>query len=218
MIDQARAEEPEEESGTEDQAELPAEAAPEPEPSEPAGPSAPAGDFWASEKVQAVVEALLFASPDVMSFRNLRKILPEDEVPSDDLRAALTALQDRYESRGSGVVLQEVAGGWQFVTRETCHEWVQRLARTRTEEKITAAALETLSIVAYKQPITRAEVDAIRGVGSGQMIRTLMDKKMVKVVGRVDLPGRPFQYGTTRQFLEHFGLRALRDLPQGKDL
>jgi len=180
--------------------------------------SEPESIFWSKESVEAAVEALLFASPEAMSFRNIRRILPDDEVPNDDIRAALSALAERYERPGSGIVLQEISGGWQILTQESCFEVVQKLARTRTEEKITAAGMETLSIIAYKQPVTRAEVDSIRGVGSGQMIRNLMDRKMVKVVGRVDLPGRPFQYGTTRQFLEHFGLKGLRDLPQGKDL
>ncbi len=173
---------------------------------------------WPAARVRAVVEALLFASPDVLTFRALRKILPDDDVPNDEIRAALSALQERYEAEGSGILLQEVSGGFQIVSREELWEWVQKLGRTRTEERITAAGLETLAIIAYKQPITRAEVDAIRGVGSGQLIRNLMDRKMVKVVGRVDLPGRPFQYGTTRRFLEHFGLKNLKDLPRGRDL
>ena len=97
-------------------------------------------------------------------------------------------------------------------------EYVQGLVGTRREEKITRAALETLAIIAYKQPLARSEVDAIRGVGCGQLIRILMDKKLVKVVGREDLPGRPFLYGTTTFFLEHFGLRGVKDLPKGDDL
>lgn len=173
---------------------------------------------WPNPRVEAVVEALLFASPEPVTFRTLRGILPEAEVSSDALRAALDAIAARHESTASGVRLQQVSGGWQFLTHEDCFAWVQCLAKVRSEEKITSAALETLAIIAYKQPITRAEIDGMRGVGSGQMIRTLMDKEMVRVVGRVDLPGRPFQYGTTRRFLEHFGLASLKDLPQGKDL
>ncbi len=181
-------------------------------------PGVEAPSPWPAARVRAVVEALLFASPEVLTFRALRKILPDDEVPNDEIRAALSALQERYQGEDSGILLQEVSGGFQIVSREDLWEWVQKLGRTRTEERITAAGLETLAIIAYKQPITRAEVDAIRGVGSGQLIRNLMDRKMVKVVGRVDLPGRPFQYGTTRHFLEHFGLKNLKDLPRGKDL
>ncbi len=173
---------------------------------------------WSQGRVEAALEALLFASPDVLGFRNMRKILPDQVVSNEAIRAALAQLKERYERKESGIVLVEISGGWQIQTREDFFPWVQELARTRTEEKITAAALETLAIIAYKQPITRAEIDAIRGVGSGQIIRTLMDKKMVKVVGRVELPGRPFQYGTTPHFLSHFGLKNLKDLPRGKDL
>ncbi|MEE9392883.1 MAG: SMC-Scp complex subunit ScpB [Planctomycetota bacterium] len=179
---------------------------------------AKAVETWPLERVQAAVEALLFASPDVLAFRAIRKIFPEDEVPTRLLREALAALAAHYVPPGRGVVLTEIAGGWQFQTHEDQFEWVQSLAKTRKEDRVTQAALETLAIIAYKQPITRAEIDAVRGVGSGQLIRTLMEKKMVKVVGRVDLPGRPFQYGTAPHFLEHFGLGSLRDLPQGKEL
>lgn len=173
---------------------------------------------WSQQRVEAALEAMLFASPDVLGFRNMRKILPEQQVTNEAIRAALSQLKERYERKESGIVLVEISGGWQIQTREEFFPWVQALAKTRTEEKVTAAALETLAIIAYKQPITRAEIDAIRGVGSGQLIRTLMDKKMVKVVGRVELPGRPFQYGTTPHFLSHFGLKNLKDLPRGKDL
>ena len=176
------------------------------------------GGPWPEESVVAALEALFFAAPEPLTFRTIRGILPEEEVSSERLRDALKALGERYDAPGSGIALVEIAGGWQVQTREDYWPWVRSLARTRTEEKITAAALETLAIIAYKQPITRAEIDAIRGVGSGQLIRTLMDKKMVRVVGRVELPGRPFQYGTTRQFLDHFGLGVIKDLPRGKDL
>ncbi len=173
---------------------------------------------WGQARVEAALEALLFASPDVLGFRNMRRILPAETVSNEAMRAGLAQLKERYDRKESGIILVEISGGWQIQTREDFYPWVQDLAKTRNEEKITAAALETLAIIAYKQPITRAEIDAIRGVGTGQIIRTLMDKKMVKVVGRVELPGRPFQYGTTPHFLSHFGLKNLKDLPRGKDL
>ena len=175
-------------------------------------------DPWPRERVVGAVEAALFASPDALTLRALRGLFPAGAADDEALNGALEALVQHYDRPGSGIVLQKISGGWQILTREQHYDVVAALGRTRTEEKITAAALETLAIVAYKQPITRAEIDAIRGVSSGQILRTLMDKKMVKVVGRVDLPGRPFQYGTTRQFLEHFGLGNIKDLPQGKDI
>lgn len=173
---------------------------------------------WTTSRVQAVLEALLFASPDPLTMRSLQRILPDSEVDSAMITDGFDALRKRYESSHSGIVLAEIAGGWQIQTREDYFSWVQKLAKTRSEERLTQAALETLAIVAYKQPITRAEVDAVRGVGSGQLIRTLMDRNLVKVVGRVELPGRPFQYGTTQHFLEHFGLASLADLPKEKEL
>ncbi|MEZ6196104.1 MAG: SMC-Scp complex subunit ScpB [Planctomycetota bacterium] len=182
------------------------------------GAPAEAVEPWAEARIQAVVEALLFASPEPLTFRAIRDVVPEDAVTTSRLREALDALRERHDHPASGIRLAQIAGGFWFQTHEDVYEAVQSLAKTRVEDRVSPAALETLAIVAYKQPITRAEIDAIRGVGSGSLIRTLMDKKMVKVVGRVDLPGRPFQYGTTAHFLEHFGLGNLKDLPQGREL
>jgi len=164
-----------------------------------------------------VIEALLFASPDPLPIRAMRGVFGE-EVTVETLKEALELLQERTSADGRGVVLAEVAGGWQFLTREEYFPWVRRIARTRAEEKITPAAIETLATVAYKQPVTRAEVDAIRGVLSGPIVRSLMDRGLVRVVGRAELPGAPFLYGTTRRFLEHFGLKSVKELPDPKEL
>jgi segregation and condensation protein B len=179
---------------------------------------APLVEAWSDERIQAAVEALLFASPESLPFRAIRDVVPEDAATTSALRDALERIRERFDRPESGVRLVQIAGGFQFQTHESVFVCVQSLAKTRVEDRVSPAALETLAIVAYKQPITRAEIDAIRGVGSGSLLRTLMDKKMVKVVGRVDLPGRPFQYGTTPYFLEHFGLGNLKDLPQGREL
>lgn len=173
---------------------------------------------WASEHLDAVIEAMLFASPDSLAFRVIRKLIPEGAATREEIREGLERLTERYSGEDRGITLMEIAGGYQFQTRPEFFEYVQGLVGTRREEKITRAALETLAIIAYKQPLARSEVDAIRGVGCGQLIRTLMEKKLVKVVGREDLPGRPFLYGTTTFFLEHFGLRGVKDLPKGDDL
>jgi segregation and condensation protein B len=173
---------------------------------------------WAPERLDSVLEAMLFASPDSLSFRMIRKIIPEGAATREEIRDGLTRLIEVYAADNHGVMLMEIAGGYQFQTRPEFYEYVQGLVGTRREEKITRAALETLAIIAYKQPLARSEVDAIRGVGCGQLIRILMDKKLVKVVGREELPGRPFLYGTTTYFLEHFGLRGVKDLPKGDDL
>jgi segregation and condensation protein B len=127
-------------------------------------------------------------------------------------------LQARCEQPGRGIQLIEVAGGWQFRTREEYFPWVQGVARVEREERISPAAIETLAVVAYKQPATRAEIDAIRGAASANHLRSLMDRGLVRVTGRADVPGAPFQYGTTRQFLKHFGLESVKDLPDPKDL
>lgn len=178
----------------------------------------PAVDPWTTDRLDAVLEAMLFASPEAISFRTIAKIIPEGAATREGIREGLDRLIDGYSAENRGISLTEIAGGYQFQTRPEHFEFVQGLVGTRREEKITRAALETLAIIAYKQPIARSEVDAIRGVGCGQLIRILMDKKLVKVVGREDLPGRPFLYGTTTHFLEHFGLRGVKDLPKGADL
>lgn len=136
----------------------------------------------------------------------------------EQLKSGLAELARRTGAPDRGVVLLEVAGGWQFLTRDTYFPSVQKIAKTRAEEKLSPATIETLSVVAYKQPVTRAEVDAIRGAQSGPHLRTLMDKGMVRVVGRAEIPGAPFTYGTTKHFLKHFGLKSPKDLPDPKDL
>ncbi len=170
-----------------------------------------------AESLAPILEALLFASPEPLGAAAMKKAFGE-EFPKDVLAQALEILKERTNADGRGILLTEVAGGWQFLTREDCFPYVRRIARTQREEKLTPAAIETLAVVAYKQPVTRAEVDAIRGVASGPLVRSLMDRGLVKVTGRAELPGAPFQYGTTRQFLKHFGLKSSRDLPGPKEL
>lgn len=164
-----------------------------------------------------ILEAVLFAAPSPLATPALKKVFG-DEVLWEVIKTALGILEDQTRAEGRGILLCEVAGGWQFLSREEYFPYVQRIARTKSEERLSPAAIETLAIVAYKQPVTRAEVDAVRGVSSGSLIRTLMDRKLVRVAGRAEVPGSPFQYGTTKRFLEHFGLRSPRDLPDPKEL
>jgi segregation and condensation protein B len=164
-----------------------------------------------------IVEGILFASPEPVSLAQLHRILGEDTSVTD-LLDALNRLAEATNGAPRGVVLAQVAGGWQFLTRENLFPWVSRVAKVRIEERLTPAAIETLAVVAYKQPITRAELDALRGAQSGQHVRTLMDRGLVRTVGRADIPGAPFQYGTTRQFLRQFGLKSVEDLPGVEDL
>src|SRR4029077_1901465 len=164
-----------------------------------------------------ILESVLFASPEPLSLVALRRIVG-DEVDPAEIQQGMQILTERTASEGRGIILAEVAGGWQFLTREECFPYVSRVARARAEESLSPATIETLAIVAYKQPVTRAEVDAIRGAQSGHLLRILIDRGLVRTTGRAPLPGAPFQYGTTRQFLRHFGLKGLEELPGADDL
>ena len=124
----------------------------------------------------------------------------------------------RFEESGLPLALTEIAGGWRLLTSPDLGDVVNRLAKVRKAEKVTPAAMETLSIVAYRQPVTNAEVEAIRGVQSGSMLRMLVDRGLICVTGRADQPGSPLQYGTTKEFLNRFGLASLKDLPRDGEL
>jgi segregation and condensation protein B len=165
--------------------------------------------------LKAIVEALIFASPEPLTLKALSKLL--DTEPKEEIAAAIAALQQDYEQPG-GLQVVEVAGGYQIVTRPELHEWVRRLFHERTTQKLSVAALETLAVVAYKQPVTGPEIAEIRGVSTGGVLATLMERKLVKLVGRKQVVGRPFLYGTTREFLERFGLNDLSDLPKVEDM
>jgi len=171
----------------------------------------------APETLLGGLEAVLFGSPEPITFNQLGKIFGE-EVATPSLRAALEILKERTAAENRGVLLEEVAGGWQFLTRSEYGSLLDRMGRAQKRERLSPAALETLAVVAWKQPATRAEVDAIRGVACGPLLRTLMDLKLLKVTGRASIPGAPFQYGTTRRFLQHFGLKSARDLPSPKEV
>ena len=127
-------------------------------------------------------------------------------------------LQERFDGAELPFEVAEIAGGWRILTAPDMTEVVQRLTKVRGAEKVTPAGLETLAIVAYRQPVTNAEVEAIRGVQSGAMLRTLVDRGLVRVTGRADQPGSPLQYGTTKEFLDRFGLKSLKDLPRDGEL
>jgi segregation and condensation protein B len=169
-----------------------------------------------SEQLVAIVEALVFASPEPITFKALVKLLETEQ--ADDVRAAVAELSRRYEARGGGLQLLEVAGGYQIVTRPELHEWVRRMFHERTTQKLSVQALETLSVIAYKQPVTAAEIADIRGVNTSGVIGTLLERGLVKIAGRKQVVGRPFLYATTRDFLDRFGLRDLNDLPKVEDM
>jgi segregation and condensation protein B len=174
--------------------------------------SAPAA---ASAEVKAVVEALMFASPEPLTPKMLFKLLADE--PREDVLSAIAALRADYENR-PGLQLVEVAGGFQIVTRPDLHEWVRRLFHERSSQKLTVQALETLAVIAYKQPITALEITEIRGVNTSGVLSTLLERHLIKIVGRKNVVGRPFLYSTTKEFLIRFGLNDLNDLPKVEDM
>jgi segregation and condensation protein B len=169
-----------------------------------------------SDHLKPIVEALIFASPEPLTPKNLYKLLEGE--PKEDVDAALAALRADYERPG-GLQIVEVAGGFQIVTRPDLNEWVRKLFHERTSQKLSLQALETLAVIAYKQPITAPEIAEIRGVtSSGGVLSTLVERKLIKTVGRKQVVGRPFMYATTREFLERFGLNDLSDLPKVEEM
>jgi segregation and condensation protein B len=169
----------------------------------------------ASAELKAIVEALIFASPEPLSFKAIAKLL--DTEPREDIEAAIGALKADYERPG-GLQLVEVAGGYQIVTRPDLHEWVRRLFHERSTQKLSVQALETLAVIAYRQPVTAAEITEIRGVNTAGVLNTLLERHLVKITGRKAVVGRPFMYATTREFLIRFGLNDISDLPRVQDM
>jgi segregation and condensation protein B len=166
-------------------------------------------------QLKAVIEALVFASPDPLTPRMLYRLLNDE--PKEDVLAALKALQADYVDRG-GLHMAEVAGGFQITTRPEYHDWVRRLFHDRSSNKLSAASLESLSVIAYKQPVTAAEIGEIRSVNTSGVLSTLLERHLIKIVGRKNVIGRPFLYGTTKEFLIRFGLNDLNDLPKIEDM
>jgi segregation and condensation protein B len=180
---------------------------PDEEPTRPGGVPQLAEDVRA-QHLESIVESLLFAADKPLSLQGLGQLLGEKDLVA--IRAAVAALEEHYQSRG--VQLHGVAGGYQFRTNPSNATWVQKLLASKPV-RLTRAQLETLAICAYRQPITRPEIDEIRGVDSGGTLKTLMERSLVRILGKKEEVGRPMLYGTTREFLEFFNLRDLKDLP-----
>src|SRR4051794_9194253 len=169
-----------------------------------------------SDHLKPIIEALIFASPEPVTTKQLYKLL--DGEPKEDVDAALAAVRADYDRPG-GLQIVEVAGGYQITTKPELHEWVRKLFHERTTQKLSVQALETLAVIAYKQPVTAPEIADIRGVTSSTgVLTTLIERKLVKTVGRKQVVGRPFMYGTTREFLDRFGLNDIGDLPKVDEL
>ena len=167
------------------------------------------------ENLKEVIEALIFASDTPLALEKIRMILPD--VEKTEIKEAAEKLLAEYNERQGGIYLQEVAGGFQFRTRPEIAAWIKKLKSTKPHP-LSPAALETLAIIAYKQPIVKSEIETIRGVDVGAPLKGLLDKKLVRIVGRKDVPGKPIIYGTTKKFLEVFNLKDLMDLPNLREL
>jgi len=162
-------------------------------------------------ELEAILETLLFVSHEPITLDRLTAVL--GGVGKAEVLQALENLRSNYEKNGRGLQISEVAGGFQLATRPEYAPWIKMLGKTKPSAKLSRSGLESLAIIAYKQPIVRAEIEAIRGVETSGVLRTLLERKLVRIVGRKDVPGRPIMYGTTRFFLQHFGLRDLAELP-----
>lgn len=168
-----------------------------------------------AHRLKSIIESLIFISEEPMSLDRLCGILHEYD--REVIRSCLHTLQDEYENPERGIFLAEVAKRYQFRTREENGEYVRRLVKTKSS-RFSQSALETLAITAYRQPITRAEIEYLRGVDSGGVIKTLLEKKLIKILGKKDIPGRPLIYGTTLFFLEMFSLKDLKSLPTLREI
>ena len=164
------------------------------------------------QEVRGILEALIFASPQPITPREVTQVL--GGVSREEWQAALQELKAEYARDGRGLQLVEVAGGWQITTRPEYNDWVRELLDPRTPTRLSIQALETLAVVAYKQPITLPEIIELRGVKSGGVMKTLLEKRLIRIIGRKEVVGRPMLYGTTKQFLLHFGLKDLSELPR----
>ena len=162
----------------------------------------------------AIVEALIFVADEPITTKLLAEVLDEDR---DAVDAAVTELQKEYEGRESGLQIREIAGGWQLATRTELHEEVRKFLKTRPSAKLSLASLETLAVIAYKQPVTVPEILEIRGVQSASAIKTLLEKRLIVTKGHKETVGRPMQYGTSKEFLIQFGLKDLTELPSIED-
>lgn len=167
------------------------------------------------EDLKNIIESLLFVSDEPLTVDKLKSII--ENVDARQIKQTLEQLCVDYDARGGGFHLREVAGGWQLRSRPEYHSWIKQMLQP-SPQRLSRAALETLAIIAYKQPIIRADIEHIRGVDSGGVLRQLMERKLIRVLGRKEIPGRPLIYATTKLFLELFDLKDLNDLPTPKEI
>jgi segregation and condensation protein B len=163
---------------------------------------------------KSLLEALLFFSGEPLTLSTLKGITEMDE---PEIRRVMDGLMTDYRTRESGILIAEIANGYQMVTDPRHSPWIKKMKSSQVSSRLSLAALETLAIIAYRQPIIKAEVEQVRGVNADGVIKTLLDRRLIKIMGKKEAPGKPLLYGTTREFLQHFGLKDLAELPTLKD-
>jgi segregation and condensation protein B len=168
-----------------------------------------------SEDMKGIIETLLFISEKPLTVDQIKDVL--GGVQPREVKELIEGLTREHQQRQSGMIITEIAGGYQMLSNPRYAEAVRKFYRTRHKEKLSRPALETLAIIAYKQPVSRADIELIRGVNSDGVTAHLLEKELIKIVGRKDVPGRPYLYGTTKEFLEYFGLKSLENLPKMED-
>ncbi len=161
--------------------------------------------------LKSILESILFVNEKPLNPQEIAEAL---DIEKSKIIAAIEALREKYQTENSGLCITQVAGGYQMCANPQNSEWIKKLYKERFKRRLSSASLEVLAIIAYKQPITRLEIETIRGVNCEAVIKSLMDIGLIKIKGRKSVVGRPFLYGTTRKFLEYFGLNSLEDLPK----
>ena len=169
-------------------------------------------------EIKQIVEAILFAAEEPLAPKDILKIIDEVDIDLKSINKSIETLQNEYEQEKRAFTIRKIANGWQLVTIEAVKPWMRKLFAKRQYQSLTQRALETLSIIAYNQPITKSEIEEIRGVNSDGIVRTLIEKDLITVTGRQKTPGNPMLYGTTKRFLEHFGINSTKDLPNLKEI
>lgn len=173
-------------------------------------------DTATAASLKSGLEAILFTCDEPITLNRLKDIF--SDAKPDEIREALATLKAELEQTGRAFSLEEIAGGYQLLTRSQHADIIAKLKKAKADRKLSAAALETLAIIAYKQPIKRVDLEAIRGAASGELIRALMERNLVKIAGREEIPGSPLQYGTTKDFLDTFGINSIEDLPRPEEV
>ncbi len=172
------------------------------------------------KQLQQHIESLIFTAETAIPFKDISKVLEEHfglKIPNPEIEGAIQALREKYQSEDFSFELVEIADGYQFLTKGAFHGLIGTYLRKKARKRLSRAALETLSIIAYKQPVTKTEMEKIRGVSCDYSIQKLLEKDLVTILGRDEGPGRPLLYGTSEKFMDYFGLKSLKDLPQPKD-